>query len=215
MRDELFEYAINTLAYKNPENFNQSMLFGNIASTICMYFVMIVISIPILISNFYLWIISLALWGLMLLFRKSERNAYMKAILIDGMYWIYLAVYLSCILLDFSTPETKTFTKTFLIIITSLLLLVYEIVLLVKIFQKKYTKMKESGFSQDNKEKSNQLITTLSFIGASVGIIFSKIFSISSTTIFEIIFAVAISALWLGGFILIQKYIILKLQKHR
>lgn len=214
MRNELFEYAISTLPYKKPEKTNQSLLFYNTASTICMYLVMIVFSIPMIISKPYLWIVFLAIWGLMLLFRRIERNAYMKAILIDGMLWIYLAIFLSYILINFSSAETKNFSKTILIILTGIYLLAYEIVFLIKISKKEYSKMKKSGVSKDN-EKNSPLITTLSFIGAGLGITLSRTVQISIFSIFKIMLAAIIGALWLGGFILMQKYIILKIQRHK
>ena len=216
MRNELFEYAINTLIYKNLGKTNHSILFYNIACAICVSLVMIAISIPIMISKIYLWIILLAIWGLMLLFRKKERNAYVKAILIDSMCCIYSAYFLSFILINFSKPEAKGLLTTILIIVMCLFLLPYEVVFLIRLFKKKYSKMKQGGLSQDNKEESNALITTLSSIGAFLGIVLYKILPKSNLySAYDIMFIVIISTLWFCGLSLAQKYIILKLQKYK
>ena len=71
--------------------------------------------------------------------------------------------------------------------------------------------MKQNDLSRDNK-----LITTLSFMGAFLGIILYKIFPKSKPYfIYQIMFVAIVGAFWLSGFILIQKYNILKLQKYK
>ena len=207
MRNELFEYAINTLIYKKSKKPNHSIFFSNIAVAICMYFVMAVISIPLIMSKPYVCMILLALWLLILILRRKERNEYMKAILIDAMFLIYLAIFLSYILIRFFNAEIKTI----LIIVTVVYLLAYEITFIIKVFQKRYSSMKQNDLSRDNK-----LITTLSFMGAFLGIILYKIFPKSNPYfIYQIMFVAIVGAFWLSGFILIQKYNILKLQKYK
>jgi protein-S-isoprenylcysteine O-methyltransferase Ste14 len=216
MKKELFEYASNTLPYKQPEKTDISLFFSNKAWTICVSFFMIVLSIPLLISKLWLWIVLFTLWILMLLYRRKEEKQYMRSILIDGMFLIYIACFASYISVKFLNLKTERSCLLPLIVITGFYLTVYELVFLIKIIQKKYSNNNQDIESQNDKNKNQTLISVLSSVGVFLGIISYKLFGKSIPySIHQIMLVAFVGSLWLGGFILIQKFFILKILKFK
>ena len=210
MKKELLEYATYTEIYKNKQKTNYPVLFSNIVVAILALILMAVSSIPLLLSKLWLWIVLLALWIFALLYSKIEKNDYMRAILIDGMYLTYVSLFLSYILVNFVKDDAGNSLSLPLIIVTVLFLTIYEIVVIIQIIKKKYSNPKQS------KNEGNNLISTLSLVGAFSGILLYKLFSKSiSYSMYQIIFIVIIGSMWLCAFILLQKYFILKVLNFR
>lgn len=216
MKKELFEYATNTLPYKQPQKIDNSLFFSNKVLAICVFFFMIISSIPLMVSKLWLWVILFALWMLMLLYRKKEKKQYMRSILIDGMFLVYMAYFSSYISVKFLNLKTEKSCLLPLVIITVFYLTVYELVILIKIIRKKYSNNQQNVESQTDKNKNQTLISAISSIGAFGGIIFYKLFANSLPySIYQIFLVACVGVLWLCGLILMQKYFILKILKFK
>ena len=77
MKREFIEYATYTLLYRNSKKNNYSILFSDFFLGICVSVMLVVSSIPLLISQTILWIALLSLWVFMIMHRKKENDAYM------------------------------------------------------------------------------------------------------------------------------------------
>ena len=216
MKDELIEYAKHTLLYRKAQKNNCSLFFSDFIFGLCATIMLIACSLPFLIKNTYLWICLLVLWIWMLICRKKEKDKYSKAILIDGMFLLYFSIFSSSILIDFQIEGKSDLRVLPLLLISTFFLLTYELVILIRIKQKKYSCRKQSVFSKKRKKINNRLIFLLSFLGAFGGVTLSKLTSnLISSSIYQMIFVIGISLLWLCGCILLQKYIILKILKYK
>ena len=216
MKDELIEYANHTLLYRKTQKNNYSLFFSDVIFGLCATIMLIVCSIPFLVKKPYLWICLLVLWIWMLICRKKEKGKYSKAILIDGMFLLYFSIFSSSILIDFQIEGKSDLGILPLFLISIIFLLIYEIVILIKIKQKKYSCKKQSVFLKKGKKINNRLIFWLSFLGAFGGVTISKLTSnLISSSIYQMIFVIGISLLWLCGCILLQKYIILKILRYK
>lgn len=210
MKEELIAYATNTLIYSNAKKSNQSFLFSDTTLGVCVAIVLGVASIPLLFKRLYIWIALLILWILMLVFRAKEKDAYIKAILIDVMSILSFSIFCSFVLLQ--SQKADSFSPLSLIVISAFYLLLYEIFILIRIKQKKYSHRKQSVFSKKSKESNPRLIYSVSCLGGFGGVILSRLTSnLIPSFIYRIVFVNGISLLWLCGCILIQKYLILKI----
>ena len=186
MIKELFEYATYTEVYKNKKKTNFPVVFSNIAVAICAIIVMVASSIPLMLSKLWLGIVLLVLWGGGLLYSKTEKKDYIRAILIDGTYLTIVSLFLSFILGNFAKDTSGKSLLLPLTIMTALYLTAYEIVVIIQIARKKYSYKKQH---QNDKNEGNNLIIKFSWIGSFTGIILYKLFSETLPySIFQIIF---------------------------
>ena len=139
----------------------------------------------------------------------------MKAILIDGMFVIYGAIFLSHVLVDVPLEKAETSCLVPLIFLSVFNVLIYEIVVLIKVKKRKYSYHKQIALSKE--EKNNyKLIILVSSIGACCGVFLSRATShLVPFSTSQMIFVVGLSFLWLFCFLLLQKYFILKILKHQ
>ena len=210
MKEELIAYATNTLIYSNAKKSNQSFLFSDTTLGVCVAIVLGVASIPLLFKRIYIWIALLILWILMLIFRSKEKNAYIKAILIDGMSILSFSIFCSFVFLQ--SQKSDSFSPLSLILISAFYLLLYEIFILIKIKRKKHSYNKQPVRAQKEKKTNTKLIALISTLGAIGGVVLSKTTSnLIPHSIYQIIFVIGICFVWLCGCILIQKYLILKI----
>ena len=211
MRNEWLEYATYTLQYNRPQKKDKSLLFSNVALAICTHVVMFILSIPMLISkNWWIWLVLLAVWLIVLLFRKNEKNEYISSILIDGVFCIELPILILYILIRFINIQNKNSLILMLLIITGTCVLFYEVYVFINIYKKNYSNKKQNVTPESINKESCSFISTLSIAGSVLGIVLYKFFS-KSISIYEILIIASICLLWIAGFILLQKYFILKI----
>ena len=216
MKREFIEYGTYTFLYRKSPKGKISLIFSEFVLGLCASIMLIVSSIPFLVKTPCLWFFLLVLWGCMLICRSRENNQYMKSILIDGMFILYLAIFSSLILVEFQIEKADDHCALLLILASIVNLLIYEIVVLTKIKQKKYSYKKRTDFPREKKKTNNLIISIFSSLGAFIGVVLSRLTSkFIPFSIYQIIFVGGISLLWLCSFVLLQKYFILKALKYK
>lgn len=223
MKKEFIEYAIHTWLYKKDPQ--KTLFFSSFFSGLGATIILITISLPMLLTFPYLTVPLLALWGGgTFVCLKKEKNQYMKAILLDGMLFLCLAMFFSAILMNFSLEGKRAFLKSWLPLTSITFLLIYETVALIKIKLKKYSNPKQKAAAPKKGESTAQ--KALGFfaaflkiaVGASGGFFLSKVivsFDLIPSSIAELLIVIATSIIWLGACILLQKYLILKILKYK
>ena len=210
MKKELFEYATHTLFYKDSKK--GSIFYSDFYSGMLASVLLLVCSFFMFIKRPYVWIFLIGLWVWMLVRRRKERNRYERAILIDGMFLLYFAIFSSFVLVDRQIAESGDSCKLSLFLISIFSLALYEIVILIKIKQKKYSYKEQVVRSQQKGKTNNQLILILSTVGGFAGVAIAKATSkFIAFPIYQAVFTVGISVMFLCGCILLQKYLILKM----
>ena len=177
MKNELYQYAIS-IEKRSNGRVKPISGFGQ-------YFALLFLSIGMLVTNVFIWIISLMLYGAVIFYKSREEDEYARALFDMGTFLMLICIYIAWIPIHFDFANEVVIS-----IVISLLL--YELWFYLNIKLKKYSscvkKFKKSpilasggvltGVGIANSIKRNTDNASLSFCLIIISVVFF-IFSIT------------------------------------
>ena len=175
--------------------------------------ILIVSSIPMLLLKPFLWTILFVLLAIAFLFAKKESDPYTKALIVDGISLIGLGMCVCYLEFGIANIRTEQSFMRLSLFMTIFAFFAYEIVVFVRLKQKYYS-LKKSGIASQRAKKVNAgIIAFASSLGAFTGTILHRL-NPSKTSIGDVVVGIMIGLIWFLGFVLLQKYFILKINKN-
>ena len=214
MKQELFEYATYTLMYRHSKNpNNRSILFSDVVMGVSFVVILIISSLLCLLTKPLLWGILFLLLVLSLLYNQRETDMYTKALFIDGIFLVYLGVFFSDVLLRDANTERQHSLVLPLLLTVFFSVFTYEIIVVIRIKQRYYSHKKNNISTNNNKKVNTGIISMMSSLGAITGLIMSRLYSKSiPLSIGQTMFIICTGFMFLCGFVLFQKYFILRIK---
>lgn len=210
MKNEFYEYicpskritqkAIQT----NTNTSKKEDLMGYIAT----FFILLVFSLPMAISQVWLWSMVIVGYIILLLICKLDKDPYSKTILFFGSTTLYLCVVLSYLIITESYKKFQISSFFTLFILTIFCVAFYEILILANILLKRYTAR------MTNKKSYPTIYTSIgTFCGGIIGyLIARRISPYLEKSLWSIwLILIACSLLFTISLSFFQKYILYKI----
>lgn len=209
MKNEFYEYACPSkrITKAQIETGKKKPQKEDIIGYSATFFVLLVFSLPMAISQVWLWSVVLVAHIILLLICKVDKDPYSKTMLFFGSITLYLCVVLSHLIVVESNKRFQISSLPLLFILIVFCVVFYEILVLFNILLKRYT-----GRIKSKKSHPTVYTTIGTFCGSAIGFMAARKLSPNlEKSLWSVwLVLIACSLLFTIAFSFFQKYILYK-----
>lgn len=210
MKNEFYEYIFPSNRVKkegNETTKDKTTKKDDLIGYCATFFVLLVFSLPMAISQTFIWSLTLLGYIVLLIMSKFDRDPYSKTLVFFGGTALYLCVVLSYLIITESFKRFQTSFIPSLLILAIICTITYEIILFINILLKRYSaKLK-------HKNKHPAIYTAVgTFCGGIIGSVIARKISphLANSHLSVWLVLIACSLLFSISISFLQKYVLYK-----